>query len=130
MCELFEIYTEKRRKTAVSCHIIFVFLCRKNFLSEKKSTLFLNSPRICVSLDVNFNELLTNDIVSFEQLGPGDLKHLGSRWYSNTETHKHSGRIKAQTQSVHQSENLKINCITMKNKDEYTWQYDSYSAPE
>ena len=26
---------------------------------------------ICVSLDVNFNELLTNDIVSFEQLGPG-----------------------------------------------------------
>ena len=25
---------------------------------------------ICVSLDVNFNELLTNDIVSFEQLGP------------------------------------------------------------
>ena len=25
---------------------------------------------ICVSLDVKFNELLTNDIVSFEQLGP------------------------------------------------------------
>ena len=25
---------------------------------------------ICVSLDVNFNETLTNDIVSFEQLGP------------------------------------------------------------
>ena len=24
----------------------------------------------CVSLDVNFNESLTNDIVSFEQLGP------------------------------------------------------------
>ena len=29
---------------------------------------------ICVSPDVNFNELLTNDIVSFEQLGP-DNKH-------------------------------------------------------
>ena len=28
---------------------------------------------ICVSLDVNFNESLTNDIVSFEQLGPGYL---------------------------------------------------------
>ena len=28
---------------------------------------------ICVSLDVNFNESLTNDIVSFEQLGPGVL---------------------------------------------------------
>ena len=25
---------------------------------------------ICLSLDVNFNESLTNDIVSFEQLGP------------------------------------------------------------
>ena len=25
---------------------------------------------ICVSLDVNFNESLTNDIFSFEQLGP------------------------------------------------------------
>ena len=25
---------------------------------------------ICVSLDVNFNESLTNDVVSFEQLGP------------------------------------------------------------
>ena len=28
---------------------------------------------ICVSPDVNFNESLTNDIVSFEQLGPGVL---------------------------------------------------------
>ena len=27
---------------------------------------------ICVSLDVNFNESLTNDIVCFEQLGPGE----------------------------------------------------------
>ena len=26
---------------------------------------------ICLSLDVNFNESLTNDAVSFEQLGPG-----------------------------------------------------------
>ena len=25
---------------------------------------------ICVSLNVNFNESLTNDVVSFEQLGP------------------------------------------------------------
>ena len=25
---------------------------------------------ICISLDVNFNEPLTNDVVSFEQLGP------------------------------------------------------------
>ena len=27
--------------------------------------------RIFATLDVNFNESLTNDIVSFEQLGPG-----------------------------------------------------------
>ena len=26
---------------------------------------------ICISLDVNFNESLTNEIISFEQLGPG-----------------------------------------------------------
>ena len=26
---------------------------------------------ICISLDVNFNESLTNDLVSFEPLGPG-----------------------------------------------------------
>ena len=28
---------------------------------------------ICVSLNVNFNESLTNDVVSFEQLGPGHI---------------------------------------------------------
>ena len=28
---------------------------------------------IWVSLDVNFNESLTNDVISFEQLGPGIL---------------------------------------------------------
>ena len=28
---------------------------------------------ICVSLDVNFNESLTKDVVSFEQVGPNHL---------------------------------------------------------
>ena len=28
---------------------------------------------ICISLDLNFNEPLTNDVVSFEQLGPGEM---------------------------------------------------------
>ena len=37
--------------------------CIAHFFSKK-------FQHICVSLDVNFNELLTNDIVSFEQLGP------------------------------------------------------------
>ena len=31
---------------------------------------------ICVSLDVNFNESLTNNVVSFEQLGSGVLQHF------------------------------------------------------
>ena len=29
---------------------------------------------ICISLDVNFNESLSNDVVSFEQLGPDCLQ--------------------------------------------------------
>ena len=33
---------------------------------------------ICVSLDVNFNESLTNDVVSFEQLG---LDVIMSLWF-------------------------------------------------
>ena len=37
--------------------------CTHIFFSKK-------FQHICVSLDVNFNESLTNDIVSFEQLGP------------------------------------------------------------
>ena len=32
--------------------------------------------RICISLDVNFNESLTNDVVGFEQLGPGRSESL------------------------------------------------------
>ena len=31
---------------------------------------------ICISLDVNFNKSLTNDVVSFEQLGPDQLTTL------------------------------------------------------
>ena len=38
--------------------------CTAHFFSKK-------FEHICVSLGVNFNESLTNDIVSFEQLGPG-----------------------------------------------------------
>ena len=38
-----------------------------------KATHFFSKKfqHICVSLDLNFKELLTNDVVSFEQLGPG-----------------------------------------------------------
>ena len=42
------------------------------FAVQKLLTFFFskNIQHICVSLDVNFNESLTNDVVSFEQLGP------------------------------------------------------------
>ena len=43
------------------------------FFAEKSYSHFFSKQfqHNCVSLDVNFNESLTNDIVSFEQLGPG-----------------------------------------------------------
>ena len=37
--------------------------CTAHFFSKK-------FQHTCVSLDVNFNKSLTNDVVSFEQLGP------------------------------------------------------------
>ena len=33
---------------------------------------------ICISLNVNFNETLTNDIISFEQLGPDEWSFSSS----------------------------------------------------
>ena len=41
---------------------------------------------ICISLDINFNESLTNDVVSFEQLGPDALCTLCQ---ANNETITH-----------------------------------------
>ena len=45
--------------------VAFALHCKSysHFFSKK-------FQHICVSLDVNFNESLTNDVVSFEQLGP------------------------------------------------------------
>ena len=41
------------------------------FALQKLLTFFQQKfQHICVSLDLNFNESLTNDIISFEQLGP------------------------------------------------------------
>ena len=44
---------------------LFLLHCKSysHFFSKK-------FQHICISLNVNFNESLTNDIVSFEQLGP------------------------------------------------------------
>ena len=47
---------------ADSIYNILIFFAEK-FFSKK-------FQHICVSLNVNFNESLANDVVSFEQLGP------------------------------------------------------------
>ena len=54
--------------------------CLKNvssFCTAKGTHIFFSKKfqHICVSLDVNFNELLTNNVVSFEQLGPGQVAY-------------------------------------------------------
>ena len=51
---------------ADSIHHILIFFAEKMWVAFFCKKL----QNICVSLDVNFNESLTNDIVSFEQLGP------------------------------------------------------------
>ena len=50
---------------AESIYNILIFCCKSyaHFFSKK-------FQHICVSLDVDFNKSLTNDVVSFEQLGP------------------------------------------------------------
>ena len=52
---------------ADSMYNILIFFAEKMSYSHFFSKKF---QHICVSLDVNFNEALTNDVVSFEQLGP------------------------------------------------------------
>ena len=55
-------------------HNILIFFAEKMWVAfalQKLLTFFSKKfQHICVSLDVNFNESLTNDVVSFEQLGP------------------------------------------------------------
>ena len=59
---------------ADSIYNILIFFAEKMrvaFALQKLLTFFQQKfQHICVSLDVNFNESLTNDILSFEQLGP------------------------------------------------------------
>ena len=60
---------------ADSIYNILIFFAEKiwvAFALQKLLTFFgTKFQHICVSLNVNFNESLTNDVVSFEQLGPG-----------------------------------------------------------
>ena len=59
---------------ADSIYNILIFFAEKTWVAfalQKLLTFFSKKfQHICISLDENFNESLTNDIVSFEQLGP------------------------------------------------------------
>ena len=60
---------------AESIHNILIFFAEKNvssFCTAKATHIFISKKiqHICVSLDVNFNESLTNAVVSYEQLDP------------------------------------------------------------
>ena len=55
--------TSSLRVISLTVLAIYNIQYSDNFFSKK-------FQHICVSLNVNFNKLLTNDIVSFEQLGP------------------------------------------------------------
>ena len=54
-----------------SIHNILIFFAEKMWVHSYSHFFSKIFQRNWVSLDVNFNESLTNDIVSFEQLGPG-----------------------------------------------------------
>ena len=57
---------------ADSIYNILICFDEKMWVLKSYSHFFSKKfQHICVSLDVNFNESLTNDIISFEQLGPG-----------------------------------------------------------
>ena len=58
---------------ADSIHNILIFLLKKCALQKLLTFFSKKFQHICVSLDVNFNESLTNDVVSFEQVGPDIL---------------------------------------------------------
>ena len=54
---------------ANSIYNILIFFAEKMWVATH-IFFSIKIQHICVSLYINFNELLTNDIVSFEQLGP------------------------------------------------------------
>ena len=76
---------------ADSIYNILIFFAEKMWVAfalQKLLTFFHKKfQHICISLDVNFNESLTNDVVSFKQLGPGVL-HLFQHYFSHIKTMK------------------------------------------
>ena len=68
---------------------------------------------ICISLDVNFNESLTNDIVSFKQLGPAlsCLKFFNSQCYISSQKHVVKRHFKEYLQYMFLRRNKKISML-------------------
>ena len=56
---------------ADSIYNILIFFAEKMHCKSYSHFFSKKFQHICVLLDVNFNESLTNEVVSFEQLGPG-----------------------------------------------------------
>ena len=68
---------------ADSIYNILIFFAEKMWVAfalQRATHIFFSKTfqRICVSPDVNFNESLTDDVVSFEQLGP-DIFHISAQ---------------------------------------------------
>ena len=65
-----------------SVYNILIFFAEKNVSSfcTAKATHIFSAKNFSISLSVNFNKSLTNDVVSFEQLGPADLWLGAERW--------------------------------------------------
>ena len=59
-----------------SIYNILIFFAEKMWVAFKATHIFSAKKfqYICISLDVNFNESLTNDVPSFEQPGPDFVK--------------------------------------------------------
>ena len=56
---------------AESVYNILIFFAEKMWVAFALHVFFSKKfQHICISLDVNIKESLTNDVVSFEQLGP------------------------------------------------------------
>ena len=53
-----------------SIHTILKFFAEKMWVAFALTFFQQKFQHMCISLDVNLNESLTNDIISFEQLGP------------------------------------------------------------
>ena len=59
----------------VSTYLIHMYFLLKNVSSFYKSNFFSKNISVyAIFNDQSFNDTLTNDIVSFEQLGQGNLK--------------------------------------------------------